>query len=109
VSAWQLQVLRCAHDDTVFLEQRSGSPRGGGLEARPGAGPGEDACGQGSSTGSFPRVQANDMRGEMGEHVAVPDRSELSAKLGANGCAVIVSGHGIAGDPSPLPVREGAV
>jgi hypothetical protein len=53
----------------------------------------------------------------MREHVDVPDTPELLAKLGAHGCAVVVPGGEIyiwaawkaAGDPSPLPVREGSV
>ncbi len=49
------------------------------------------------------------MRGEMGEHVAVADGFEFPAKLGADGFAVVVAGGHVAGDPSPLPVREAAV
>jgi hypothetical protein len=134
VSAWQLQVLRSAQDDTVFLwrqrrsggsrwcqdrwcrccfravrmEQRRDRPRGGGSEARQGGGPGDDAGGQGSSSGAFSRVQANDMRGEMREHVGIPDGSEFLSELGANGFAVVVAGDDVPGDPSPLPVRESA-
>jgi hypothetical protein len=46
---------------------------------------------------------------EMGEHVDIPDASELLAKLGANGFSVVVAGDDVPGDPSPLPVREGSV
>jgi hypothetical protein len=130
MSAWQLQVLRCAQDDTVFLwrqrrsgrsrssrccfcavrmEQRRDRPRGSGSEARQGGGPGDDAGGQGSSSGAFSRVQANDMCGEMREHVGIPDGSEFLSELGANGFAVVVAGGDVPGDPSPLPVRESAV
>jgi hypothetical protein len=122
VSAWQLQVLRSAQDDTVFLwrQQRSGRtrwcrccfravrmeerrdrPRGGGSEARQGGGPGDDAGGQGSSSGAFSRVQANDMCGEMREHVGIPDGSEFLSELGANGFAVVVAGGDVPGYPSP--------
>jgi hypothetical protein len=59
------------------MEQRRDRPRGGGSEARQGGGPGDDAGGQGSSGGAFSRVQANDMCGEMREHVGIPDGSEL--------------------------------
>ena len=54
-------------------------------------------------------MQANDMCGEMREHVGVPDGSELLSELGANGFAVVVAGGDVPGYPSPLPVREGAV
>jgi hypothetical protein len=62
-------------------------------------------------------VQANYMCGQMREDVDVPDTPEFVAKLGAHGCAVVVAGGDVyiwaawkaAGDPSPLPVREGAV
>ena len=62
-------------------------------------------------------MQANYMCRQMREHVDVPDTPELLAKLGANGCAVVVAGGDVyiwaawkaAGDPSPLPVREGSV
>jgi hypothetical protein len=54
-------------------------------------------------------VQANDMCGQMREHVGIPDGSELLSELGANGFAVVEAGDDVAGDPSPLPVREGAV
>ena len=90
-------------------QQRGDRPRGGGCDARPGGGPGDDARGQGSGSGAFSRVQANDMRGEMREHVRVPDGSELLSELGANGFAVVVAGDDVAEDPSPLPVRESAV
>jgi hypothetical protein len=97
--------------------QRSDRPRGGGCDGRPGAGPRDDAGGQGSSSGAFSRVQANDMCGEMSEHVGVPDGSEFLSELGANGCAVVVAGDDVpdwaawkaGGYPSPLPVRESAV
>ena len=49
------------------------------------------------------------MRGQKGEHVDIPDRFEFLSELGANGFAVVVAGGDVAGDPSPLPVREGAV
>jgi hypothetical protein len=90
-------------------QQRSDRPRGGGRDWRPGAGPGDDACGQYSSTGRFSRVQANDMCGQMREHVGIPDGSELLSELGAHGFAVVVAGGDVAGYPSPLPVRESAV
>ena len=99
------------------VEQRSDRPGGGGCDGRPGAGPGEDAGGQCSSTGRLPRVQANDMCGQMREHVGIPNGSELLSELGANGFAVVVAGDDVyiwatwkaAGYPSPLPVRESAV
>ena len=98
-------------------QQRSDRSRGGGCDGRPGAGPGEDAGGQGSSSGAFSRVQANDMCGQMREHVGIPDGSEFLSELGANGFAVVVAGHDVpdwaawkaGGYPSPLPVRESAV
>jgi hypothetical protein len=90
-------------------QQRSDRPRGGACHGRPGARPGDDAGGQGSSTGRFSRVQANDMCGQMREHVGIPDGSEFLSELGANGFAVVVAGDDVAGYPSPLPVREGAV
>jgi hypothetical protein len=93
----------------VPVAQRSDRPGDGGLDGRTGARFGEDAGRQGSSTGRFAGVQANYMRRQMREHVDVPDTSELLAKLGANGCAVVAAGGDVAGDPSPLPVREGAV
>jgi hypothetical protein len=46
---------------------------------------------------------------QMREHVDVPDTSEFLAKLGANGFEVVVISSYVAGDPSPLPVREGSV
>jgi hypothetical protein len=49
------------------------------------------------------------MRGEMREHVGIPDGSEFLSELGANGFAVVVAGGDVPGDPSPLPVREGSV
>jgi hypothetical protein len=98
-------------------QQRSDRPRGGACDGRPGAGPGDDAGGQGSSSGAFSRVQANDMCGQMREHVDIPDGSEFLSELGANGFAVVVAGDDVSdwaawkagGTPSPLPVREGAV
>ena len=99
-------------------QQRSDRPRGGGCDARPGARPGDDAGGQGSSSGAFSRVQANDMCGEMREHVGIPDGSEFLSEPGADGFAIVVAGDDVpdwaawkaGGYPSsPLPVREGAV
>jgi hypothetical protein len=90
-------------------QQRSDRPRGGGCDGRPGARPGDDAGGQGISTGRLSRVQANDMCGEMRKHVGIPDGSELLSELGANGFSVVVPGDDVAWNPSPLPVREGAV
>jgi hypothetical protein len=90
-------------------QQRSDRPRGGGCDGRPGARPGDDAGGQGSSSGAFSRVEANDMCGQMREHVGIPDCSELHSELGANGFAVVVAGDDVAWYPSPLPVRESAV
>jgi hypothetical protein len=98
-------------------QQRSDRPRGGACDARPRGGPGDDAGGQGSSSGAFSRVQANDMCGEMREHVGIPDGSEFLSELGANGFAVVVAGDDVAGwaawkaggTPSPLPVRKSAV
>jgi hypothetical protein len=49
------------------------------------------------------------MCGQMREHVGIPDGAEFLSELGANGFAVVVAGDDVAGDPSPLPVREGAV
>jgi len=49
------------------------------------------------------------MRGQMREHVGVPDGAEFLSELGANGFAVVVAGSDVARYPSPLPVREGAV
>jgi hypothetical protein len=43
------------------------------------------------------------------EHVDIPDTFEFLSQLGANGCAVVGVSGDVAGDPSPLPVREGAV
>jgi hypothetical protein len=91
------------------MEQRRDRPRGGGSEARQGGGPGDDAGGKGSSSGAFSRVQANDMCGEMREHVGIPDGSEFLSELGANGFAVVVAGGDVPGYPSPLPVRESAI
>jgi hypothetical protein len=62
-------------------------------------------------------VQGNYMCCQMREHVDIPDTLEFLSELGANGCAVVVAGDDVyiwaawkaAGDPSPLPVREGAV
>jgi hypothetical protein len=62
-------------------------------------------------------VQANDMRGQVREHVDIPDCSEFLSELGANGFTVVVAGDDVPdwaawkaeGTPSPLPVREGAV
>jgi hypothetical protein len=54
-------------------------------------------------------VQANYMCRQMREHVDIPDTLEILSKLGAHGCAVVVAGGDVARDPSPLPVREGAV
>jgi hypothetical protein len=45
----------------------------------------------------------------MREYVGVPDGSEFLSELGAGGFAIVVAGDDVAGDPSPLPVREGAV
>jgi hypothetical protein len=103
-------------------QQRSDRPRGGACDGRPRGGPGDDAGGQGSSSGAFSRVQANDMRCQMREHVGIPDGSEFLSELGANGFAVVVAGDDIpdwaawdwaawkaGGTPSPLPVRESAV
>jgi hypothetical protein len=90
-------------------QQRCDRPRGGGCHGWPGGGPGDDAGGQCSSAGRLSRVQANDMCGEMREHVGIPDGSELLSEPGANGFAVVVAGGDVAGYPSPLPVREGAV
>ena len=90
-------------------EQRSDRPGGGGCDGRPGAGPGDDACGYGSSTRRFSRVQANYMCCQMREHVGIPDTFEFLSELGANGFAVVVAGDDVAEDPSPLPVRESAV
>jgi hypothetical protein len=77
-------------------QQRSDRPRGGACDGRPGARPGDDAGGQGSSSGAFSRVQANDMCGEMREHVGIPDGSEFLSELGANGFAVEVAGDDVA-------------
>jgi hypothetical protein len=49
------------------------------------------------------------MRRQKREHVDIPDTLEFLSELGANGFAVVVPGGDVAGDPSPLPVREGAV
>jgi hypothetical protein len=57
------------------------------------------------------------MSRQMREHVDIPDTFEFLSELGANGFAVVVAGGEVyiwaawkaAGDPSPLPVREGAV
>jgi hypothetical protein len=57
----------------------------------------------------FSRVQANYMCCQMREHVGIPDTFEFLSQLGADGFAVVVAGGDVAGDPSPLPVREGAV
>jgi hypothetical protein len=46
---------------------------------------------------------------QKGEHIDIPDTSEFLSKLGAYEGAVVVVGGDVAGDPSPLPVREGAV
>jgi hypothetical protein len=46
---------------------------------------------------------------QMREHVDIPDTFEFLSELGANGFAVVVAGGDVPGDPSPLPVREGAV
>jgi hypothetical protein len=91
------------------IAQRSDRPLGGGCHGRPGARPGDDACGQGSSAGGFSRMQANDMCRQKREHVEIPDTFEFLSELGANGCAVVVAGRDVAGYPSPLPVRESAV
>ena len=91
------------------VEQRSDRPGGGGCDGRPGAGPGDDACGYGSSTRRFSRVQANYMCRQKREHVDIPDTFEFLSQLGADGCAVVGISGDVAGDPSPLPVREGAV
>jgi hypothetical protein len=90
-------------------QQRSDRSCGGGSDGRPGAGFGDDAGGQGSSSGAFSRVQANDMCGEMREHVGIPDGSEFLSEPGANGFSVVVPGDDVAGYPSPLPVRESAI
>jgi hypothetical protein len=53
----------------------------------------------------------------MREHVDVADAPEFLPELGANSFPVVVAGGEIyiwaawkaAGDPSPLPVREGSV
>ena len=46
---------------------------------------------------------------QKGEHIDIADTSEFLSKLGAHECAVVVAGGDVAGDPSPLPVRESAV
>jgi hypothetical protein len=46
---------------------------------------------------------------QKGEHIDIPDTSEILSKLGANCFAVVVVGCDVPGYPSPLPVREGAV
>jgi hypothetical protein len=97
----------CFHP--VLVAQRSDRPGGGECDGRPGARFGEDAGRQGSSTRRFAGAHANYMCRQMREHVDVPDTSELLAKLGANGFAVVVVSSDVPVDPSPLPVREGAV
>jgi hypothetical protein len=54
-------------------------------------------------------VHANDVCREKGEHIDIPDAFEFPSELSANGFAVVVAGGDVAGYPSPLPVREGAV
>ena len=47
---------------------------------------------------------------QKGEHIDIADTSEFLSQLGAHECAVIIVVSGdVAGDPYPLPVREGAV
>jgi hypothetical protein len=46
---------------------------------------------------------------QMREHVGIPDTFEFLSELGANGFAVVAVSGDVAGDPSPLPVRESAV
>jgi len=46
---------------------------------------------------------------QKGEHIDIADTSEFLSKLGADERAVVVAGDDVAGDPSPLPVRESAV
>ena len=46
---------------------------------------------------------------QKGEHIDIADTSEFLSKLGADERAVIVVSGDVAGDPSPLPVRESAV
>ena len=46
---------------------------------------------------------------QKGEHIDIPDKSKFLSKLGADERAVVVVGDDVAGDPSPLPVRESAV
>ena len=44
---------------------------------------------------------------QKGEHIDIVDTSEFLSKLGVHEGAVVVGD--VARDPSPLPVREGAV
>ena len=46
---------------------------------------------------------------QKGEHIDIAEISEFLSKLGAHERAVIVVSGDVAGDPSPLPVRESAV
>jgi hypothetical protein len=46
---------------------------------------------------------------QKGEHVDIPDTLKILSELGADRFAVVVAGGDVAGDPSPLPVRESAV
>ena len=46
---------------------------------------------------------------EKGEDIDIPGAFEFPSELGANGFAVVEAGGDVPGDPSPLPVREGAV
>jgi hypothetical protein len=46
---------------------------------------------------------------QKGEHIDIADTSEFLSKLGAHEGAVVGVGGDVAGDPSPLPVRESAV
>ena len=46
---------------------------------------------------------------QKGEHIDIADTSEFLSKLGADERTVVVVGSDVAGDPSPLPVRESAV
>ena len=46
---------------------------------------------------------------QKGEHIDIPDTSEFLSKLGAHEGAVVAVGSDVPEDPSPRPVREGAV
>jgi hypothetical protein len=46
---------------------------------------------------------------QKSEHVDIPGTLEFLSDLGEDEFAIVVAGDDVAGDPSPLPVREGAV